>query len=56
MTAHDRTENIEISMPLDVHNALNLFLLHQIHGYSPCMVEQDDGTYVVHRGERIQIT
>ena len=55
MIMDNSLDNSVISPPIGLHEALNLFILHQIHGYAPFMFEQDDGTYIVHRGEQVMV-
>ena len=54
MNTHDCTAAIEVSRPLERTDALNLFIIHQLRGHLPYLVEQEDGTYIVHRGERME--
>lgn len=55
MITDDCPADSEISPPIERHDALNLFIFHQIRGYAPFMLEQDDGTYIVHRGKFIML-
>jgi len=55
MNNHDCTKGIEISQPLEQRAALDMYFTHLDNGHLPYLVEQDDGTYIVHCGERIKI-
>lgn len=53
MSPDDRPEDFEISSPIEQRAALDLYFDLQDRGYLPYLVELDDGSYMVHCGERM---
>lgn len=53
MSQYNHLADSEESPPIGRYVALELFITHTMRGYAPYMVEQNDGLFIVHRGERL---